>query len=319
MPFVAATAALAFGFQAAKVSELIAGQARETYQQILTNHDADVGRAYAKFTDMAKERVILSDSASWASGRALAEDKLVMAPPLKKLLNLWNSEKRHHSSVVYIMYTPAGQGKTTAARALLKTFYPLGTADLRGIMVSGNAMDGNYYDKFATLLDVGNVQGWVLALLLALDPGEDKAPSILIFDGFNSAGGDGEINIQFIKYLYDAISEMEANIFVVVCSSNKDLATKLCGVNGGMRVRPLPDCFSGETTKPEWSDSQWSIDQLKDLAKKMQPGKFEDDKKLDFIELGMTPLTVKLTIKAILRAPCPQPTSPSRKSKAGGN
>jgi hypothetical protein len=74
---------------------------------------------------------------------------------------------------------------------------------MKGIMMTINHLDKDYFSRLGDFLGVNEVKGWVRALLLAMDvPGH---PSILILDSFNSVGDD-EVTIDFIKTLYGELN-----------------------------------------------------------------------------------------------------------------
>jgi hypothetical protein len=209
------------------------------------------------------------------------------------------------------MYAKPGQGKSFAARALLEHFYCFSDQQLKGLMVTGTDLDQDYFSSFASLLGVQDVEGWMHALLLALNAPMKMQPNILILDGFDSAG-ENNINITFVKKLYGEIN-ITKNLFVVVVTQNESVANELCDLNGGMRVLPLPNTYMGSRTSPTWLDMKWSRKLLVEMAKWHYPDC--DEEKLDFIKDGMVPGEVLKQVQLSFRE-VEVPQSPNRKSRS---
>jgi hypothetical protein len=101
----------------------------------------------------------------------------------------------------------------------------------------------DYVSKVAAQLKLGGIKGWLHALLFAMNEPRGKLPSILILDAFNSVDpDDSDVNLDFIRSLYTEMNVMKAktNIFVVGMTANKQVANKLCGLNGGCEFNIYP-------------------------------------------------------------------------------
>jgi hypothetical protein len=110
--------------------------------------------------------------------------------------------------VIYVMYAPAGQGKTFGARTFLKNFYEFDENEyLKGLMIGGDGIaDENYMDSMGLALGADReLDGWIHAVLLAMDEPDEHQPSILILDDFNSLGRE-DVNKSFVKRLYQALA-----------------------------------------------------------------------------------------------------------------
>jgi hypothetical protein len=192
------------------------------------------------------------------------------------------------------MFAPAGQGKTFGAKAFLNHFYRFKQEkgeleDVQGFMISGQGIDGNYYATLRDFVGAGEKDdGWVHALLLALDEPRGRQPSILILDGFNSLGKEG-VNEAFVKKLYGLIGGKK-NLYVVLISSGPDVAREMCSWNNGQRIRPVPGTYTGKATAPMWNNMKWSRDELVQAVRYHFSQQFDQDDKFDFIVEEMTPL-----------------------------
>jgi hypothetical protein len=100
--------------------------------------------------------------------------------------------------------------------------------------------------------------------------GEGMVPaSILIIDEFYC---DTKENEDFIRTLLRDASS--ANVVVFLMTTNKDWATKLIGLNGGSKVKPLPrnidnvgyDGTLRFTEAPLWNTLYWTVPQLQALV-----------------------------------------------------
>jgi hypothetical protein len=154
-------------------------------------------------------------------------------------------------------------------------------------------LEQDYVSKVSGQLKLGGIKGWLHALLLAMNEPRGKLPSILILDAFNSVGSDdSHVNLDFIRSLYSEMNVLKAknNIFVVVMTAYEQVANRLCGLNGGVRVQPLPGFYKGSKTSPTWNEEEWPRGLLIDAIRYEYAGDFKSDKAFAFIQAGMSPM-----------------------------
>jgi hypothetical protein len=111
-------------------------------------------------------------------------------------------------------------------------------------MVSAECFQDDVMGNLCRLLGADSVEGWIHAMLLAMDEPPHEHPSILILDGFNSVGKD-DGNLNFIQGLYQRMNG-QMNIFIVVVTQKPEIASRLLALNGGERVSPCPGCYTGD-------------------------------------------------------------------------
>ena len=266
-------------------------------EEVVKNSPAasSVGKAFYHVITLAEKRTVLGDAAKYDGKVSKTGDcknpDPVESPAVVALRNLY--QNMCASGVVYVMYDKAGMGKTAAGIALLKSFFVLEKAkqNVKGIMITGDGMERDYASKMTSELGVNNVNGWLHALLLALDQPKNQHPSILLLDAFNDLGEDN-LNKDFIKFLYTQMNRLNAkkNIFVVVMTQEEKVANELCQANGGQRIQPLPGYFTGDKQSPIWNNTPWTRGLLMGAIRYENPGEFEEDEQCTFIEEGMTPL-----------------------------
>jgi hypothetical protein len=80
------------------------------------------------------------------------------------------------------------------------------------------------------------------------------------------------------------------NIFVVVMTQDKSVANRLCALNGGVRVQPLPGFNEGSKMLPEWREDEWPRDLLMEAIRYEYPGNFNSYEECTFIKEGMSPM-----------------------------
>ena len=284
---------------------------RETIKQC----PPEYGRIYDKVRSLMANRSVLDEASIFEMKQNDQKDKSapVESPIVRGLSNLYAA----NFGVVYIMYAPPGQGKSFGARAFLKNYYQFDEDEnVKGFMMSGDGIaDEDYMSSLGNALGVKNeVEGWVHALLLAMDEPIGCQPSILILDDFNSLGKE-DVNKAFVKKLYGAL-EGKKNMYVVLMVSDKSLASKICSINNGQRVRPLPHTYTGEPTSPEWNGMKWKREELIGAVKYAYPNDFPEpvpNPKFDFVVDGMTPLQAVLAAQGKTRE-VKIPGSPKKKS-----
>jgi hypothetical protein len=298
---IEAAGALKLGFQLTNATT----QTNSTLKSFI-DKDVNLGAVYNSIQEMMKQRKIISSSEAF---KLAVEEKAdpVISPLMEALLGVYEKP----AGMVYVMHAKPGLGKTFAARALLENFYVFSDQNLKGFMVTGTDLDEDYFSSLASLLGAQNVQGWMHGLLLALDAPKDEQPNILILDGFNS-GGENNININFVKKLYGEIN-IDKNLFVVVVTQDESVADELCRLNGGVRIAPLPNTFTGPATSPKWLGMEWSRELLIELTKWHFPECEEE--KMKFIKDGMSPGEVKKEVQLSFRK-VEKPQSPRRKSRS---
>jgi hypothetical protein len=213
------------------------------------------------------------------------------------------------------MYAPAGQGKTFGARSFLEHFYTFsgeGDTCVKGFMLTGQDIDDDCMSQLSAHPGATAVNGLIYALLLAMDEPDERQPSLLILDGFNSLGKD-EVNLKFIKRLYGLMNARK-NMIVVVSTQEETVANKLCSLNGGQRIAPLPGTYTGKETSPTWNGMNWSRDLLMEAVRYEFPENFLPNHEFDFIVSGMTPLqAIKAALLSLRTGKRGPPGSPNKK------
>jgi hypothetical protein len=95
--------------------------------------------------------------------------------PLKEaLLDLYQK----NAGVVYVMHAKPGLGKFLQQGFIGEFVYVFSEQHLKGFMVTDTDLDEDYCSSCASLLGARNVQGWMRALLFALDAPKNKQPNI---------------------------------------------------------------------------------------------------------------------------------------------
>lgn len=299
MPVAETLASLKLGFQLVSGASNVAGITKQAFDKLVVQ-DASLGNVYKKVKELMDQRTILCESDGFAmkQGGECDQTEPVLSPIVDGIINLYSQSQPAPQGVIYVMYAPAGQGKTFGARSVLEHFYAFpgeGDNRVKGFMLTGQALDNDYMSQLSAHLGATAVNGWVHALLLAMDEPENLEPSLLVFDGFNSLGKDN-VNEDFIKNLY-GLMNAKKNMIIVVSTQEKTVANKLCSLNGGQRIAPLPGTYTGEETLPMWNGMKWSRDLLIEAVRYEFPEKFPNNHEFDFIVGGMTPLQA---IKAAL-------------------
>jgi hypothetical protein len=151
------------------------------------------------------KRTVLSRADSFKGKGEANECEPLQSPIVDALPNLYAAQV----GVIYVMYAPAGQGKTFGAQAFLKHFCSLGEEgegkNIQGFMITGQSLDRNYISHLRKFVGTTeDLEGWIHALLLALDKPDGCQPSVLILDGMNSLGQEN-VNEDFINELYGLI------------------------------------------------------------------------------------------------------------------
>jgi hypothetical protein len=278
---------------------------------------AAVAKVYDTVRQKSSDRSILGMTEKFSAKKDSNDRDPVVSPAIPALTKLYKGNAC--ASVVYVMYDKPGMGKTTAGAALLKGFYsfPSSGKSEGAFLITGDIMQEDFVMKLCGQLEIGDVKGWLHALLLAIDEPVGDFPSILILDAFNSMD---TTNLDFIRALYGEMNAMQAkkNIFVVVIKSEEEVAMKLCALNGGLRVRPLPGFSDGKPAKPEWKHQAWSRDLLVEAVRYEYPGHLEDDIDCTFIVDDMSPGEASLLAFAEIRkrtVTVEGPGSPRKKPK----
>jgi hypothetical protein len=302
MPVAETLTSLKLGFQLVSGASNVAGITKQAFDQLVVR-DASLGNVYKKVRELMDRRAILCDSDGFVRPRGETDQtEPVRSPIVDGIINLYSQSDPAPQGVIYVMYAPAGQGKTFGARSILENFYAFqgeGDKCVKGFMLTGQALDKDYMSQLSAHLGATAVKGWVHALLLAMDAPENLEPSLLILDGFNSLGEDN-VNEDFIKTLY-GLMDAEKNMIVVISTQEESVANKLCSLNGGQRIAPLPGTYTGEEASPKWNGMKWSRDLLIEAVRYKYPKAFPMNHDFDFIVGGMTPLQAKKAALLSLR------------------
>lgn len=271
----------------------------------------DVGRLYDNVRKLRNERTVLEVFPTTQNQCKTVDS--VRSPNVEALINLFgvNDGKPNPAGVVYVLYDKRGNGKSHAGRALLREFYQFPDETLKGIMFTGDMMKDNIPAGICEKLKASSIDGWIHALLLAMETPAEEHPSVLIIDSFNSVGKE-DVNVKFIQALYSAMNA-EKNIFVVVLTQEKTVSQALLDCNGGARVLPLPGCFTGHPQTPDWNETNWTVDQLVELVHYKDGGKYQDDEARKLVHEGMTPLDVVKIVNAQKRKSNDTPDSPRKR------
>jgi hypothetical protein len=104
------------------------------------------------------------------------------------------------------------------------------------------------------------------------------------------------------------------NLFVVVVTQGEVVAKKLCLMNNGQIIAPVPTTYTGEPTSPQWKSMQCSREILIEVVLYWYPEDFSEDHKFGFITDGMTPLAAAQAARYFLRTPR-TPGTPRRAMK----
>jgi hypothetical protein len=92
--------------------------------------------------------------------------------------------------VIYILNAKSGQGKTFGVRNMLEIFYEFDPGPpgehIKGFMITGQDLDDDYNASLRRMRGASEVDGWMHALLLALEQPKGCQPGLLILDNFNS-------------------------------------------------------------------------------------------------------------------------------------
>lgn len=230
----------------------------------------------------------------------------------------------------YVLYAPPTQGKTSGAKYFLETHFLQFTGpeeaalpDPQGIMITGGA-DSNYFEYMAKVLGAGNCKSWMYSLIAALMP-DPKAPmrlpSVLLLDNFNI---DSEENLYFLRKLF--VASNECHLYTVVMTQNKELANKMCALNGGKKIAPLPSAMAEETLPgaladdswwkdPKWTNLEWKNHLLSEMINLRFPNQFEVDDGEGFmwVHKGLTPLDAIWAAEEKLKQK--RPISPPKRKK----
>jgi hypothetical protein len=316
MPVAEALTSLKLGFQ---LESNVAGITKQAFDKLVVQ-DASLGNVYKKVRELMDQRAILCDSDGFAMRQRGETDQTepVQSPIVDGLINLYSQSHPAPQGVIYVMYAPAGQGKTFGARSVLEHFYAFpgeGDKCVKGFMLTGQALDKDYMSELSAHLGATAVKGWVHALLLAMNEPGNLEPSLLIPDGFNSLGEDN-VNEGFIKTLY-GLMNAKKNMIVVISTQEETVANKLCSLNGGQRIAPLPGTYTGKETSPTWNGMNWSRDLLIEAVRYKFTENFPMNHEFDFIVGGMTPLqAIKAALLSLRHTGKGEPPGSPKKKKS---
>lgn len=269
--------------EAAAVPSLAATAATERFLFSVVNSKPPTSQLEQRLRKLAENRTVLGAPCDFG-------EKRIYSAIVERLIQTYVSEKRGAGpGRIYVLYAPPSSGKTIGAIYFFENV--LLQLNTTGIMISG--ANQNYLFHMATVLgcDVTD-PGWVHSLLAALMPGPASANTghapLLLLDEFD-VEGDGNVNILFMNIFKQQV--LNKGFFCIIQTQNKSLANKLCRMDTGQKIAPLPSVLQipwlgfGD---PEWDIVMWDIIMLTKLIHLRYPGRFTEET-ITWIEEGMTP------------------------------
>ena len=205
--------------------------------------------------------------------------------PLLKILA--DSYSAYTTGMSHVLYADASAGKTSACRVFVEQLMPLNNAP--ALMISGQAVNDNYFDHVAALLDSRKPgYDWVASLIAALRPRpcSTRAHAVLILDEFNHVGPD-RINMKVAEALFRQIYNNSFGFTLIFVTQNRQVADELCSMNQWQKIGPLPgltepdrwdiDETVGPPAKVPWTRIEWPLERLTAMILHRFPGKFDTD------------------------------------------
>ena len=278
-----ALAASVTGEAVSQLSSRLSGQTETTHPSPAST--------IARFQTLAKARTILGGPLNYG-------DKKVLSPIVEILAGMYKGDllaEKVGAGKTYVFYAPPSTGKTTGAQYFFERGLP--KLETTGIMISGTAR--NYHNHMATLLGCDVSDGtWPASLTAAMmpEPGDHRQgsyPPLLLLDEINWLG-ENDVNILFMDIFMRLV--VDRRFICVVQTQNLQVANKLCNLNAGQKIAPLPSLLEtpwlGVTEKVPWKIVQWEATALVKLVRSRFPGRFEQEERFDWVVDGMTPTHV---------------------------
>ena len=165
---------------------------------------------------------------------------------------LENSYAADTTGMSHVLYAEPSTGKTSACRVFVEKVMAGNNAP--ALMISGQAVDHDYFGHVATLLGSSKPgYDWVASLIAALRPeaNSEGAHAVLILDEFNYEGPDG-LNMKVAEALFRQIYNNSFGFTLIFVTQNKKIADDLCSLNKWQKIGPLPGL-----TQPD----RWEVDE----------------------------------------------------------
>lgn len=213
------------------------------------------------------------------------EDLPFVRSPLLKVLE--DSYAADTIGMTHVLYAEPSTGKTSACRVFVENVMVANNGP--ALMISGQAVDHDYFGHVATLLG-SNKPGfdWIASLIAALRPGatSSRPHAVLILDEFNHEGPD-RINMKIAEALFRQIYNNSFGFTLIFVSQNKKIADDLCSMNKWQKIGPLPGLthpdrweVAEDIGPPEivrWKSMDWTTERLTVMLLQRFPGKFETE------------------------------------------
>jgi len=168
---------------------------------------------------------------------------------------LERSYSAHSTGMTHVLFAEPSTGKTTACRIFVENVMKKNNGP--ALMISGQAVDHDYFRHVATLLG-STKEGWhwVASLIAALRPSPaaaDRPHAVLILDEFNYEGPDC-INMKIAEALFRQVY------------NNHFQPSRWEAASTGSPPDPVP-----------WISVPWAADRLTVMILRRFPGKFDAD------------------------------------------
>ena len=213
------------------------------------------------------------------------EDLPFVRSPLLKVLE--DSYAADTTGMSHVLYAEPFTGKTSACRIFVEKVMVGNNAP--ALMISGHAVDHDYFGHVATLLGSRKPgYDWVASLIAALQPeaNSERAHAVLILDEFNYEGPD-RINMKVAEALFRQIYNNSFGFTLIFVTQNKEIADDLCSMNKWQKIRHPPgltqpdrwevDEKVGPPAKIPWTSMDWPLERLTVMILHRFPGKFDTE------------------------------------------
>jgi hypothetical protein len=211
------------------------------------------------------------------------EDLPFVRSPLLKVLE--DSYAADTTGMSHVLYAEPSTGKTSACRIFVEKVMVDNNAP--ALMISGQAVDHDYFAHVATLLGSKKPgYDWVTSLIAALRPdaNSERAHAVLILDEFNYEGPDC-INMKVAEALFRQIYNNAFGFTLIFVTQNKTVADNLCSMNKWQKIGPLPgltrpgrwevDEKVGPPEHIPWLSMDWPLERLTVMILQRFPLKFD--------------------------------------------